>query len=179
MARAREAELKRVAEAVSDSMRDLINTGIVAVKRNDQYVEVAIRTDILFASGSAELSGRAIPPLDALAATLAPLPNPVRVEGHTDDQPIKTIAFPSNWELSAARAASVVRLLRANGVDPSRLAVMGLAEFRPLEANTTTEGRNANRRVAFVIPAVGIAADSEPRTIQPDVAMTEKSSLDR
>ncbi|HPF25471.1 MAG TPA: flagellar motor protein MotD [Steroidobacteraceae bacterium] len=166
LARAREAELTKVAEAVSDSMRDLINTGIVAVKRNDQYVEVAIRTDILFASGSAELSSRAIEPLQALAATLAPLPNPVRVEGHTDDRPISTIAFPSNWELSAARAASVVRLLRATGVNASRLAVVGLGEFRPLQANTTADGRNANRRVAFVIPATTIATGNDPRQLE-------------
>ncbi len=166
LARAREAELTKVAEAVSDSMRDLINTGIVAVKRNDQYVEVAIRTDILFTSGSAELSPRAIEPLQALAATLAPLPNPVRVEGHTDDRPINTIAFPSNWELSAARAASVVRLLRATGVNASRLAVVGLGEFRPLQANTTADGRNANRRVAFVIPATTVATGNDPRRLE-------------
>ncbi|MCB1625228.1 MAG: flagellar motor protein MotD [Pseudomonadales bacterium] len=176
-AHAREAELTRVAEAVSKSMRDLISTGIVAVKQNDQYVEVAIRTDILFASGSAELSPRAIAPLQALGATLAPLPNPVRVEGHTDDQPINTIAFPSNWELSAARAASVVRLIRSTGVAAPRLAVVGLGEFRPLKPNTTPEGRNANRRVAFVIPASDLPGNADPRNFDaPPAASLETTS---
>ncbi len=153
--RARAAELARIEAAVQNTLADLIRGDVVAVTRNESFVEVAIRTDILFASGSAELANSAVAPLRELAAALAPLPNPVRVEGHTDDRPIKTIAFPSNWELSAARAASVVRVLRDAGIGAERLAVVGLAEFQPIETNNTASGRNANRRVALVIPATG------------------------
>ena len=89
--------------------------------------------------------------LRQLAATLKPFPNPIRVEGHTDNRPISTRAFPSNWELSSARAASVVHLFTKAGIDPVRLAVIGLGEHRPAQGNDTPEGRNANRRVLLVI----------------------------
>ena len=75
----------------------------------------------------------------------------MRVEGHTDDRPIRTAAFPSNWELSAARAASVVHLFMDHGIAPARLAVVGFGQYRPVMPNTTPAGRNANRRVAVVI----------------------------
>jgi chemotaxis protein MotB len=115
------------------------------------WVEVEIRTDILFPSGVATLSAHATQVLEQLAATLKPFPNPIRVEGHTDNRPISTRAFPSNWELSAARAASVVHLFTQQGIDPARLAVIGLGEYRPARSNDTAEGRNANRRVLLVI----------------------------
>ncbi len=94
--------------------RSLVDANLVAVRRHEFWLEVEVRTDILFASGVATLSNKAIPALDALAGTLVKYPNPVRVEGHTDNQPINTRYYPSNWELSAARAASVVhRFARA------------------------------------------------------------------
>ena len=93
--------------------------------------------------------------LTQLAETLKPFPNPIRVEGHTDNRPISTRAFPSNWELSAARAASVVHLFTRAGMDPARLAVIGLGEYRPAQSNATPEGRNANRRVLLVILGSG------------------------
>ncbi len=86
-----------------------------------------------------------------LSQTLASLPNPVRVEGHTDSQPIDTAAFPSNWELSSARAASVVHLIANSGIDPARLSVIGRAQYSPAQSNTTAAGRNANRRVLISI----------------------------
>jgi chemotaxis protein MotB len=137
---------------------------------------VEIRTDILFASGVSKLSDAALPPLTILAETLAKYPNPVRVEGHTDNRPISTSTFPSNWELSAARAASVVHLFAKGGVDPARLTVIGLGEFRPAQSNATAAGRNANRRVVVVIlsgdgaPAPSDAAgmaDEASRAAQP------------
>ena len=82
---------------------------------------------------------------------MRPWPNAIRVEGHTDDRPIGTAVFPSNWELSAARAASVVRLFAQRGVAARRLAVIGYGEYRPVQPNTTPAGRNANRRVVVVI----------------------------
>jgi chemotaxis protein MotB len=82
---------------------------------------------------------------------LRPWPNAIRVEGHTDDRPIGTVVFPSNWELSAGRAASVVRLFAQRGVAARRLAVIGYGEHRPVQPNTTPAGRNANRRVVIVI----------------------------
>jgi len=121
------------------------------VRRHEFWLEVEVKTDLLFASGEANLSDKAIPPLDALAATLVKYPNPVRVEGHTDNRPISTRYYPSNWELSAARAASVVHRFANAGVAPDRLSVVGFGDNRPVKPNDTPAGRDANRRVVIVI----------------------------
>ncbi|HLS81016.1 MAG TPA: flagellar motor protein MotD [Steroidobacter sp.] len=144
-------QLESVATEVERAMADLIEKQLILVRRHGVWLEVEIRTDILFPSGVATLSESAVRVLQALAHTLKPFPNPIRVEGHTDDRPIATRAFPSNWELSSARAASVVHLFTREGVDPARLAVIGLGEHRPAASNDTAEGRNANRRVLLVI----------------------------
>ena len=91
--------------------------------------------------------------LAALAVTLGKYPNPLRVEGHTDNRPISTRYYPSNWELSAARAASVVHRFARGGLSPARLSVIGFGEFRPAQPNDTAAGRNTNRRVIIVILA--------------------------
>jgi chemotaxis protein MotB len=124
---------------------------------------VKISTDILFGSGAAQLGPKATAALQALARSLRPWPNRVRVEGHTDDRPIHTAQFPSNWELSAARAASVVHLFADNGVAPQRMSVVGLGEYTPLQPNDSAAGRNANRRVTVTILGRG-EADS-PSTL--------------
>ena len=144
-------ELASVAAEVEQAMSDLIDRELIVVRRHGTWVEVEIRTDILFPSGVATLSPPAEQVLTQLAETLKPFPNAIRVEGHTDNRPINKPAFPSNWELSSARAASVVHLFTRAGMDPARLAVVGLGENRPVESNATPEGRNANRRVVLVI----------------------------
>jgi chemotaxis protein MotB len=121
------------------------------VRNHQTWVEVEIRNDLLFDSGSATLSPAAEGVIRRLAGVLGPAGNPVRVEGHTDNVPIRTAVFPSNWELSAARAASVVRVLGTAGVAPGRLAVLGLGEFRPAVSNATPEDRSRNRRVLLAI----------------------------
>ena len=147
----RAAQLGAVARQVEQTLASLVMQDQVVVRNHGDWVEVEIRTDMLFGSGSATLSTSAGKVIAQLADVLDATPNPVRVEGHTDNVPIRNSAFRSNWELSAARSASVVRLLAAGGVDPSRLAVLGLGEFRPAAPNTSVEGRNANRRVLLVI----------------------------
>ena len=152
------AELQSVANEVERAMSQLIRDQMVVVRRHGIWVEVEIRTDILFPSGVALLSPEAQNILKQLAATLKPFPNPIRVEGHTDNRPIRSSAFFSNWELSAARAASVVHLFTQSGMDPRRLAVVGLGENRPAASNDTEQGRNQNRRVLLVI----LSGDSSP-----------------
>ena len=144
-------ELAKVADDVEASLSVLVDAQLVTVKRHSFWIEVEIRADILFPSGVATISPSAAPTLQALARALAPYPNPIRVEGHTDNKPIKTVLFPSNWELSSARAASVVHLLADGGVSPKRLSVIGLGEWRPARPNDTVDNRNANRRVLLVI----------------------------
>jgi len=143
--------LTRLQNQVEDAMQSLIDAKIVSVKRQSLWLEVEINTDILFPSGSGAFSDQAQPVLDKLADVLKPSKNPIRVEGHTDDRPIRTAAFPSNWELSAARAASVVHEFTKVGIDPLRLEIVGFGEYRPLQPNDSAAHRNANRRVAILI----------------------------
>ena len=148
---ARQQQLDQMAAEVSTVMEQQIRDNRVRVQRKGNAIEVEISTDILFGSGVAGLAPAALQPLSRLAEALRPWPNAIRVEGHTDDRPIGTVAFPSNWELSAARAASVVRLFTQQGIAAQRLAVIGYGEQRPVQPNTTAAGRNANRRVVVVI----------------------------
>jgi chemotaxis protein MotB len=135
------------------------------VRRESMWLEIEINTDILFPSGSGAFSTAAESVLDKLAEVLKPFPNPIRVEGHTDDRPIHTGPFPSNWELSAARAASVVHQFTKQGIDPLRLEIVGFGEFHPRQPNDSSEGRNANRRVAvLVLEAVSPADTTTART---------------
>jgi len=157
--------LIRMERQVQDAMRALIDAKLITVRRESMWLEIEINTDILFPSGSGAFSTAAEPVLDKLAEVLKPFPNPIRVEGHTDDRPIHTGPFPSNWELSAARAASVVHQFTKQGIDPLRLEIVGFGEFHPRQPNDSGEGRNANRRVAvLVLEAVSPADTTTART---------------
>lgn len=147
------AQLQRMAADVEKAMGDLIDKQMIVVRRTELWLEIEIRTDILFGSGSARVAEAAQPTLATLAGVLARFPNALRIEGHTDDVPIATAQFPSNWELSSARAASVVHLFMRNGIAPGRMTVNGMGEFHPVADNATPEGRNQNRRVVIVVMA--------------------------
>ncbi len=159
------AALSRVADEVARAMDQLVRKDMVTVRRSDFWIEVEMRTDILFPSGSARLADHAVDIIERLGGVLAPFPNPIRVEGHTDNKPIKTAVFYSNWELSAARAGSVVRVLSTHGVSPDRLAVIGYGEQRPMKANDTEDGRNANRRVVVVILSTELMRQTDPANV--------------
>lgn len=143
--------LQKIQDEVQRALQPMIDQSLVVVRRTQSWLEIEIRTDILFPSGVARLSSEADTTLRSVAGILAPFPNPLRVEGYTDDKPINTSVFPSNWELSAARAASVARLFAENGVDPNRLGIMGWGQYRPAADNANEEGRNRNRRVLVVV----------------------------
>jgi len=150
-ANAEKSNLTRMSDDVKAAMGDLIAKNIVAVHQTQFSLEIEIRADILFPSGVAQLSAASQPVLMKLASILKPFPNPVRIEGHTDNVPINSIVFPSNWQLSAARAASVVGLFMQQGVEPTRMNVTGYGEYHPVASNDTAEGRNHNRRVLIVV----------------------------
>ncbi|HEX3844645.1 MAG TPA: flagellar motor protein MotD [Steroidobacteraceae bacterium] len=157
--------LTHVADDVAKAMSGLVKENLVVVRRNKSWIEVEIRTDILYPSGSARLSPSAVDIIRRLADVLARFPNPVRVEGFTDDVPIRTVQFYSNWELSAARAGSVVHVLSDRGVASDRLAVVGFGDQHPVASNTSSQGRNANRRVTVVILSTESNASSDPAAI--------------
>lgn len=144
-------KLREMVTDLENAMQVLIDKDLIRIRREASWVEVEINTDILFPSGSAEIETDAVEVLQRLAAVLLDRHYPIRVEGHTDDRPIRTLQFPSNWELSAGRAARIVRLFEEQGIEPTRLMVSGLGEYRPAADNATPAGRNHNRRIAVVI----------------------------
>ncbi len=145
------AALKAMAEKIEKAMAGLIVKNMVSVRRSDFWLEVEINTNILFQSGVSRLQEKAIPTLSEIAKILRDFPNPIRVEGFTDNLPINTLTFPSNWELSAARSASVVHVFMDSGISPERMAAIGYGEYRPVADNSTEDGRNKNRKVVIVI----------------------------
>lgn len=158
----KEHSLGSIAEQVELAMEELIGKELVTVTRKPLWLEVEIKTDILFPSGSAEIEPQAVAILENIAGILAPVHSPIRIEGHTDDRPINTVQFPSNWELSGARASRIVRLFESRGIDPARMSVAGMGEHRPVADNATVEGRNRNRRVTLLILDSAAAAGQPP-----------------
>ena len=118
-------------------------------------VSLEISDNILFAPASAALSAMGIGLLDELAALLQTLPYSLSVEGHSDNVPIQTVRYPSNWELSSARAAAVTRALIEKGIAPERIRAIGYGDTRPRDDNGSAAGRARNRRVSFVLQLAG------------------------
>jgi chemotaxis protein MotB len=133
-------------EMLSESEMKDIGT----VEITPRGVVLRLKGDVLFDSGSAEIKPPVRPFLDRLAGYITTVPEPIDVEGHTDNVPIATETYPSNWELSAARAGRAARLLVDRDVPGRRLRAVGLADTVPIAPNNTSEGRAANRRVEFV-----------------------------
>ncbi|MBI5039711.1 MAG: flagellar motor protein MotD [Gammaproteobacteria bacterium] len=144
-------KMGEIADKITAALGGMIKDDLIKVRRDERWLEVEIKSSILFPSGSARLTPAAYPMLEELAKIVAPFPNPIHVEGFTDNIPIHSIAFLSNWELSAARAASVVHLFMQTGVEPGRMAAIGYGEFKSVADNDTAEGRAKNRRVILVI----------------------------
>jgi len=111
-----------------------------------------LNSQVLFESGSAEILSEGKRTLDALGKSLIPLENEILIQGHTDNVPINTPLFPSNWELSTKRATNVVvYLIESLNLDPSKLTATGNGEYRPIGDNNTAEGRQKNRRIEIMI----------------------------
>ncbi|QOW20101.1 flagellar motor protein MotD [Lysobacter ciconiae] len=168
-----QGELHQLGQRIQEALAELVQKKLVTVRRGPAFLEVEIQSDILFASGVAKPSPVAVETVRKLAVILRDEPNAVRVEGYTDDMPIATARFPSNWELSAARAGSVVHEMIAAGVQAARLAIVGYGEHQPVGDNATFEGRNANRRVLLVILASPQGPDAITAPLPPAVAATD------
>lgn len=145
--------MRQIADRLTQALGELVDQGLISVRHNDLWLEVEIKDSVLFPSGSAVLQPSALPVLHAVSRVLKDFPNSIRVEGFTDDRPINTLLYPSNWELSTGRASSVVRLLAREGIAPGRMSALGYAEFRPVADNDSVEGRARNRRVVLVVLA--------------------------
>lgn len=145
---------KRVAEfrGLLAKFKEMIDAGKLEVKIVDGRMVLALPTDVLFGSGSADLSKDGVVAVTEVAQLLTSLgERRFQVEGHTDNVPIKSARFPSNWELSAARAVGVVKAMRAAGMEGAQLSAAGFGEFRPVASNDTKQGQAKNRRIEIVV----------------------------
>lgn len=140
-----------IATRLENSVAELIEADLVRIRREGSWVELEMKNHMLFDSASSVINTAAVPSIRQIATVLRDIPNRIHVEGFTDNIPIHTSSYPSNWELSAARAASVVHLLMDEGLAPERMAAVGYGEHRPIADNATEQGRIQNRRVVLVI----------------------------
>lgn len=142
---------QQLAQRLTEQLGQAGMLDAVKLQVEDSRLTLQIQERILFSSGRAELNEQGGQVLDKLAPLLMAPGQMISVEGHTDNIPINTSLFPSNWELSAARASRVVRYLLDRGVPAKRLRAIGYADMRPLAGNASEQGRSSNRRVAIVI----------------------------
>jgi len=150
-------QLNFISEQFQDVLQPYVEDDLIEVKKHDFWIELEMNSELLFLSGEAELSSKAIPVLKKVAEVVRVMPNVINIEGHTDNIPIDTVEFPSNWDLSSARATSVVREFVQNGIQPKRLSAVGYGEFHPVADNSDIEGRFKNRRVVLVLMSQAFA----------------------
>ena len=143
--------LRAMADQLAMEFDDLINQGVVSLETSDHWIELSLPNSMLFNSGDAEPHYDSFAVIEKVAKVLRDRDNAVKVEGFTDNQPIRTGRYPSNWELSTARASAVSRMLVMQGIEPERLAAIGYGEHQPVARNDTEEGRRRNRRVILLI----------------------------
>ncbi len=158
------AELEKVIKERAELEANLV--GIKVLRRGNELV-LRLDATALFDSGDDQIRVEALPLLVSIADELRQRPLAIRVEGHTDNVPIVTARFRSNWDLSTGRATTVVvTLARLGGIDPKRLAAVGYSEYQPIASNDTPEGRNENRRVDFVLSTLGLIPVND-KSLQP------------
>ncbi len=155
-------KMRSIAEDIKRVLGPLTRDGQVRVTEGAHGITVEINASVLFPVGEAELDASAGRSLFAVAQVLAGADFPITIEGHTDNVPINTPRFPSNWELSAVRASSVVRLFVDAGVDPGRLTAAGYGDQRPVASNDSEAGRARNRRVTLLIESMVDDAEQAP-----------------
>lgn len=145
--------MQKVNEILTTKMAGFVRNGQMTVSQSNRGVTLDINASMLFKPGEAVIQSEAIATLAEVAKILAEEALSIEVEGHTDNLPIATQQFPSNWELSSARASSVVRLFIEQGITATRLKAIGFADNVPVEENSSIEGRARNRRVAVTVLA--------------------------
>lgn len=139
-------------KAIIEELKKLLSdiSGI-NIKSDARGIVITLPDTLLFSSGSAELKPEATDALTRIADKLKEIPGKIAIEGHTDNVPIRNSIYKSNWELSAARASSVLHFLLQKGLAPDRFVIAGYGEYRPVASNDTEEGRAKNRRVEIII----------------------------
>ncbi len=144
-------ELTQISDLVNEKFAQLINDQLIKVSSNELWLQIELNDSILFASGGVDTSPQAQVIFTEISEILKNYENPIQIEGFTDNVPIRNGRYPTNWELSSARATEIVKFLASKGVAPERLAAVGYGEFQPLASNDTEAGRAQNRRVAVMV----------------------------
>ncbi|ADE10801.1 flagellar motor protein MotD [Sideroxydans lithotrophicus] len=155
--------MQNLAKDLNASMASFVKNGQMNVSQTGRGVELEINASALFKQGEADIEPEALKTLADAAKVLAGNDFAIEVEGHTDNLPISTPKFPSNWELSSARASSVVRLFIDQGITAKRLKAVGSADNQPVDSNDTPEGRARNRRVTITV--LNPVAEPEPTVL--------------
>ena len=160
--------LPKLANQFVERLADLVEEEAITVTNNEFWLQVSLNNRILFPLGSVSPSQQAEAIFSDIADMLKDYDNPIQVEGFTDNLAINTAQFPSNWELSTARASSIVKLLEQQGIHSDRLAAVGYGENHPIADNQSESGRGQNRRVVLMIgkyPRQRPAALTTPKSI--------------
>lgn len=147
--------------AFATAFDEMLDQGVISVEREGDWLQLTLPNSLLFAPGEAQPHFDAFEVVQSIARVLRGSGNALRVEGFTDNLPIRGDRYPSNWELSAARAATLVRMLEAEGIASERMAAVGYGEHQPRTDNATAAGRRANRRVVLLV-----SAHSDVRALQ-------------
>ncbi|GAA3914634.1 flagellar motor protein MotB [Litoribacillus peritrichatus] len=145
-----EVSMKKIKDQLAEGFEGLLKQGVMSLEGSEDWLQITLGSEVLFSKGSSSPTRAAENIIADVAMVLGNYNNPIQIEGHTDNVPIFNKEFRSNWELSAARAASVVRQLQDEGLDPKRLAAVGYGEFQPLYDNRGAD-REKNRRVVLLI----------------------------
>ena len=146
------ADLAPTVALLNESLGEDVKAGRISIHTETRGVVVSLQEAAYFVSGDDKVAAAGYPVLQKIAATLEKIPNPIRLEGHTDSVPIHNSRFHSNWELSAARSIAMLEALRTQfSIESDRMSVVGYADAFPLDTNDTLEGRAKNRRVDIVI----------------------------
>jgi chemotaxis protein MotB len=150
-ARKEQAELDELLSKLEKFITENNLQAVITLQDSKRGVEIALKEVILFDQGKADLKESSYPTLDVLVNLAKTVSNPISIEGHTDNVPIKNSKFPSNWELSSARAVSVLHYFASKGIAQDRMQFVGYGEFKPVHPNDTEEHKQSNRRVNIVI----------------------------
>lgn len=162
-------QLQEISDKIQGALGDLIQKELVTIRGNEEWLEITLQDSMLFGSGEAAVTESAYGLLAQIAAILREQDNPVRVEGYTDNVPIRTLRFASNWELSSARAAAVVQVLIGKGLNPEKLMAAGYGEYQAVAPNSTPAGRAKNRRVVLMVAKGGdLRPKLKPMQLAPD-----------
>lgn len=144
-------EQEKLAKQIKESLNEYIQNSKIRLNNSSEGLTIHLAEMLLFDPGSAEVKPEAKIALDQLANTISNLSNDIRIEGHTDNVPINTPQFPSNWHLSIARALNTAYYLMQNGMNPEKISIVGYSEYKPINSNETLDGRAENRRVDIII----------------------------